>query len=81
MDGESASSLGLTGKESFTIDMIATSSQGQKVTVTATTSFGNRISFETISRIDTLIEMEYYRDGGILLTVLTMLLKDDKWTG
>ncbi len=78
MDGESASSLGLTGTESYAVNWVDAFKPGQKVTVTATTSFGNRISFKTISRIDTPIEMEYYRDGGILRTVLKKLINDDK---
>jgi aconitate hydratase len=79
--GESVASLSLTGKETFAVDLPNTLAPGQLITVTAMGLYGTRISFKAINRIDTPIEMEYYRDGGILRTVLKKLLNDDKWTG
>jgi aconitate hydratase len=45
------------------------------VTVTATSPDGTRQTFAAIARIDTPVEVEYYRNGGILQTVLRRLLR------
>jgi aconitate hydratase A / 2-methylisocitrate dehydratase len=74
VNGESVDSLGLTGIEEFSIAISDKMTAQQKVTVTATTDDGKIITFQTISRIDTPIEIDYYRDGGILRTVLKKLL-------
>ncbi len=47
----------------------------QKITVTATKADGRKVSFETLCRIDTPVEVEYYRHGGILHKVLRELAK------
>jgi aconitate hydratase len=78
MDNESAASLGLTGAEIFEVEISDGLAPGQMITVTATTPDGNLITFKTLSRIDTPVEVEYYRDGGILRTVLKKLLRPDK---
>jgi len=74
--GESKESLGLTGHETYDIVGIA---QGlkprQEVTVKATRDDGSSISFQTIARLDSPIDVTYYENGGILLTVLRRLLK------
>jgi aconitate hydratase len=72
--GESAADLGLKGSETFSVEMPDTLAPGQLLTVTATADDGTVKSFKTQSRIDTPIEIEYYRDGGILRTVLKKLL-------
>ena len=46
----------------------------QEITVSATAPDGRITTFKAISRIDTPIEIQYYRDGGILRTVLKKLL-------
>jgi aconitate hydratase len=85
-DGQNARSLGLTGRELFDIH-IDDGSLGprQEVTVIARPSLateaarsdaGQTITFTTLSRIDTPIEVEYYRHGGILPYVLRKLLKE-----
>ncbi|MSQ83476.1 MAG: aconitate hydratase AcnA [Myxococcales bacterium] len=67
--GESAQSLGLTGSETF--DVVAEDvRQGDRVNVRATASDGTVIAFATLARIDTPVEVEYYRNGGILPYVL-----------
>ncbi|KAG2389563.1 hypothetical protein C9374_014123 [Naegleria lovaniensis] len=74
-EGESADSLGLTGKEQFTIDLSAGMKPFQEVKVKVT---GNdKLSeFTTILRFDTEPELEYYKHGGILPYVLrTKLLQ------
>ena len=72
-DGESADSLGLTGKETFDIEGLE---EGAKfVTVKATAEDGSTTSFEAKVRIDTPKEWDYYRNGGILHYVLRDLAK------
>jgi len=71
-DGESASSLGLTGKESIDIKGLGDGSNKQ-VEVTATAENGDTIQFTAKVRIDTPKEVEYYRHGGILQYVLRQL--------
>ena len=46
---------------------------GQEYTVRATDNQGNVREFQVVSRIDTPVEMQYYRNGGILPTVLRNL--------
>jgi len=74
--GESRQSLGLNGREMFSIDGIANGlAPGQALTVRAKRADGTEFSFVTRCRIDTPIEIEYYRHGGILPYVLRLLLK------
>ncbi|MEX2673187.1 MAG: aconitate hydratase AcnA [Phycisphaeraceae bacterium] len=60
----------LTGKETFDIAVDDNLQPGQRVTVNATREDGSQFTFETTCRIDTPVEVEYYRNGGILHTVL-----------
>ena len=76
--GENAESLGLTGREVYDITGLSDDLQPlQDVTVTATDEDGNVRSFSATVRIDTPVEIDYYRNGGILHTVLRNFLKDD----
>ncbi|WP_410597647.1 aconitate hydratase [Amycolatopsis sp. lyj-23] len=71
--GESASSLGLDGTETFDISGITKLNDGETprtVHVTATKSDGTKVEFEADVRIDTPGEADYYRNGGILQYVL-----------
>jgi aconitate hydratase len=71
--GESAASLGLTGREVFEVRDIAAALEGRKeVTVTATGDGGAK-TFTAVVRIDTPKEVAYYRHGGILEYVLRQL--------
>jgi aconitate hydratase len=71
LPGENAESLRLTGKENFDIEGIDDGlTPGQELTVTATNENGNNISFQVIVRIDSPVEVEYYKNGGVLHTVL-----------
>jgi aconitate hydratase len=72
-DGETRLSLGLTGDDSFTIRGVASLQPRQIVTVDVTRADGSSFSFETICRIDTANELEYYYNGGILPYVLRKL--------
>ena len=69
-NGETAASLGLTGEETFDIDIPADVKPRQQITVHARRASGETITFQTICRIDTPVEVDYYRNGGILHTVL-----------
>ncbi len=66
-------SLGLTGKETFDIQLSDDLQPLSPVSVTATTPSGDTITFETTCRIDTPVELDYYRNGGILPFVLRKL--------
>ena len=68
--GESRNSLGLDGTELFDIAVDDTVEPLQTLKVTATRRDGTRSDFEAVCRIDTPVEVEYYRNGGILHTVL-----------
>ena len=73
-EGEGAESLGLTGDERYDLTGIADGlGRGSTVTVTATRQDGTRIVFRTVARLDSNVEVEYYRNGGILHTVLRKL--------
>ncbi|ANY19684.1 Aconitate hydratase 1 [Tsuneonella dongtanensis] len=72
-DGESRTSLGLTGDDSFTIRGLADIQPGQDVEVEVTKADGSTTSFTALCRIDTANELEYYFNGGILHYVLRKL--------
>ena len=73
--GESAASLGLTGRESVTIRGLSEGiTPGQDVTVVARDDDGGEVSLRAIVRIDMPAEVEYYRHGGILQMVLRHML-------
>ena len=75
-EGQSYEALGLTGEESFDItelhDNMAPLSD---VTVTATKADGNKVQFKAKALLNTEIEVEYYRNGGILHTVLRNMVR------
>ncbi len=74
--GEGWDTLGLTGKEHFELVGLDDSLQpGQKLTVKATADDGSVKTFTVDVRINTPVELEYYRNGGILHTVLRNFLK------
>ena len=72
-EGESHESLGLDGTESFTIPVSDDVQPLQDLVVTATHSDGTSKEFTVSVRLDTPVEVEYYRNGGILHTVLRQL--------
>ncbi|NBB77686.1 MAG: aconitate hydratase, partial [Bacteroidetes bacterium] len=77
-DGESHESLGLDGSEEYTIHVDDNLKAQQEVKVDAKKENGEVISFTTVNRIDTPVEIEYYRKGGILHKVLLDYLKEEK---
>ncbi len=77
LEGQNRESLGLTGFETYSISGVkaAVDSAGKsRVTVTATQD-GKSKSFEVLARVDTPVEADYYRNGGILPFVLKQLAK------
>jgi aconitate hydratase len=74
-EGENAQTLGLTGTETFTIKEIANLQPGKELTVKVANN-GNEKSFNVLARLDTPIELNYYRNGGILQTVLRQMVKE-----
>ena len=73
LDGQSRESIGLIGHEYFSINGLSNEIKPkQKVTVTAVTHGGER-TFEMIARLDTPVDVDYYRHGGILQMVLRQL--------
>jgi aconitate hydratase len=72
--GDSAESIGLTGRETFTIREVAAGLQPrQEMTVEARAEDGATRTFITIARLDGPVDVEYYRQGGVLQTVLRRL--------
>jgi aconitate hydratase len=67
--GQTRKTLGLSGHEVFNINVDDTLKPGQDVMVTA-----DGQSFQTTCRIDTPVELEYYKNGGILQTVLRKMM-------
>ncbi|MDL1917677.1 aconitate hydratase, partial [Anaerolineae bacterium CFX4] len=69
-------SLGLSGREVFTIEGLADGLKPLKeMRVTAVGADGAPRSFLAVARVDTPVEVEYFRNGGILQTVLRQLMK------
>jgi aconitate hydratase len=73
--GQNRTALGLTGEETFDVQIDSSLKPLQDVKVTAVGGDGKKIEFTTTCRIDTPIEIEYYKNGGILQTVLRNMLK------
>ncbi|MHC4384721.1 MAG: aconitase family protein, partial [Planctomycetota bacterium] len=69
-EGQNVETLGLDGTEVFDIDVPADLKPGQAIRVRAAKPGGKAIEFATTCRIDTPVEVDYYRNGGILHTVL-----------
>ncbi|MDE0643711.1 MAG: aconitate hydratase AcnA [bacterium] len=70
MPGDNADSLGLDGTETFDIQVDNSMRPRQEVRVTARKADGTQVDITTMSRVDTPVEVDYYRNGGILHTVL-----------
>ncbi|MEI8197240.1 MAG: aconitate hydratase, partial [Phycisphaerae bacterium] len=72
--GQTAQTLGLTGQETFDIELPLEPKPRQDVKVTATRADGSKVEFLTTCRIDTPVEVDYFRNGGILHTVLRSMV-------
>jgi aconitate hydratase len=72
--GENAAKLGLNGSESFTIKGIATIRPRQQLSVTAEKSDNEPITFQVNARLDTDVDVAYFKNGGILPYVLRKII-------
>ncbi|MDQ1002408.1 aconitate hydratase [Neobacillus niacini] len=75
-DGESAETLGLTGKETIDVQVDENVRPRDLLKVTATDEAGNKKEFEVLVRFDSEVEIDYYRHGGILPMVLREKLQE-----
>ncbi|MDT3428496.1 aconitate hydratase [Paenibacillus forsythiae] len=76
-EGHSWSSLGLTGRETFDITGLGNDVQpGQELTITVTREDGTQFEFPVTARLDSMVDVDYYHNGGILQTVLRQMLAD-----
>jgi aconitate hydratase len=74
--GQTADSLGLTGRETFDVEGLALKlTPRMKVMVKAKREDGSVLSFTALARLDTPVEVDYYSNGGILQTVLRGLAR------
>jgi aconitate hydratase len=78
--GENADSLGLNGQEVYSIDDLSDSARPaglqpqNELSVRAVREDGSSVTFQVIARLNTMVEVEYYRGGGVLNTVLRNML-------
>jgi aconitate hydratase len=78
INGESSEFLGLEGTEIFTIARLDSAlSPSEILTVSATDAKGVTKNFSVVSRLDSKIEIDYYRNGGILQYMLRQFLRED----
>jgi aconitate hydratase len=75
-EGQNAQTLGLSGYETFDILGIEGITPGKELTVVATKPDGGKTEFTVKARIDTAVEVDYYKNGGILQTVLKNMLAE-----
>jgi aconitate hydratase len=76
IEGQNAESLGLTGEEVFDIEGLSDSLEPKSVVkVKAKKVDGSAIEFTATALLNTAVEVNYYRNGGILHTVLRNLVK------
>jgi aconitate hydratase len=73
--GEGRASLGLTGQETFDVAITDAVTPRQLIDVTATRPDGSKLTFQAVCRLDTPVEIEYYRNGGVLHTVLRKMAR------
>ena len=77
-DGEGVRALGLTGRETFRISGIADGVDVHELlAVTAQREDGSTVTFEAIARLDSAVDVEYYRNAGILHTVLRRMARGE----
>ncbi|MCF6767223.1 aconitate hydratase AcnA [Thiotrichales bacterium 19S11-10] len=72
--GDSAKSLGLDGSESFSIKKLSSIKPRSDVEVEAKKNDGSVIKFNVLARLDADIDVDYYKNGGILQTVLKNMM-------
>ncbi|MGG4346137.1 aconitate hydratase AcnA [Paenibacillus lautus] len=78
-EGHGWKSLGLNGRETF--DILGLSNDvkpGQELTVIATREDGTQFEFPAIARLDSMVDVDYYHNGGILQTVLRQMIASNQ---
>ncbi|WP_409304732.1 aconitate hydratase AcnA [Peribacillus sp. SCS-155] len=76
-EGTNIESLGITGRETFETQGLKDQIQpGQMITMIATRDDGSQFTFDVIVRLDSVVDIEYYSNGGIMQTVVQKLLAD-----
>ena len=75
-EGDTPGSLGLDGTESYDISVPDPITPRCTINVTATKQDGGKIEFQALCRLDTPVEVDYYKHGGILQTVLRKILNE-----
>ena len=74
-EGVSWKTLAIDGTETFDIDGLSNDVKpGQELTVTATRADGTTFQFPAIARLDSMVDVDYYHNGGILQTVLRQMI-------
>jgi aconitate hydratase len=74
-EGHGWKTLGITGTETFDISGLSNDIKpGETVTVKATRPDGSSFEFSALVRLDSLVDVDYYRNGGILQTVLRQMI-------
>ena len=77
-DGESAESHGITGSEKFNISGIVDGLKPlSEIIVVISNDFGEKKSINVLCRLDSIVEVEYFYNGGILQTVLRQMVKSN----
>jgi aconitate hydratase len=75
--GQTAQSIGLTGRERYAVEGIREGlAPGKKLRVTVKNEDGSTKSFNAVCRLDSPVEVDYYKNGGIFNTVLMQLFKN-----
>ncbi|MCR8643053.1 aconitate hydratase AcnA [Paenibacillus sp. N1-5-1-14] len=76
-NGDSWKSLGLTGRETFDIIGLSNDVQpGENMKVIATREDGSTFEFNTVNRLDSMVDVDYYHNSGILQTVLRQIMAE-----
>jgi aconitate hydratase len=74
MDGQNAESLGLGGREVFSLSGLSDGMAPRSLVTVRAEADGKKIEFKAVARLDTPVEVNYYRNGGILHTVLRRMV-------
>ncbi len=75
VEGQSWQTLGFQGTETFTVaDLNNQVKPGQTIQVNGSRPDGSKFVFDAIVRLDSMVDIDYYRNGGILQTVLRQLM-------
>ena len=78
VDGQTPATLGLSGRETFHIGGISDGLEpGCRLSVRAVAEDGTETTFETMARLDSDVDVEYYTNGGILQTVLRKMARGE----